>query len=191
MAILVSLSIYLVFISTILLGFRTASLLACPLPDTATCGQCHVLNYINSLSNSQSKINLTINLDLSKSINRAIEFTQPISSGNNLDYDFQPYGPAGCSSNDTPCTQSIHMAGSNLPNCSWNYTCDYSPNRFPQYIWMANCASAPPGYRPQEIYYLIPTLVIEDGCLPFQRADVVYKWVQKRVPVACTCIATE
>lgn len=195
MAILVSKSIYIVYISIIFLGLRTASLLACPLPDMPTCGQCEVLRHINSLTNSQSKINLTVNLDLSKSINRPTQFAQDISSVKNPDYFFESNGTAGCSNNDTPCSQFIKMVPENspLPICSWIYTCDYSPNRFPQYIWRANCTDTT---TCQEVYYQIPTLTLhseveDDDCLPFQRADTVYTWGQEMVAVACTSKASQ
>lgn len=202
----VSQSVTVFIISIILLAFESTNLRACPLPPSASCAQCEVLNYIDNILNDRSNISLRITLNLAKSINGPIEFAESINYRNdsinhrNDDFLFRVTGARNCSSydnstNGNPCTQSINMTGSHLPDCSWNYTCDYSPNRFPQYIWKAKCGPQPAGYRIQEVYYQLPTLTLESeveaGCLPFQGANTVYRWGLERIPVACTCVPNQ
>lgn len=194
----VSQSVTVLVISIILLAFKSTNLHACPLPSNASCAQCEVLNYIDNILNDQSNINLRVVLNLATSINRPIEFAESINYDND-DFFFRVAGARNCSSDDptngNPCTQSINMIRPNLPQCSWSYTCDYSPNRFPQYIWKANCSAQPAGYRLQEIFYQLPTLTIESeadaGCPPFQGVNTVYRWGLERIPVACTCIPNQ
>ena len=117
------------------------------------------------------------------------------SDNTNDDFSFETYSPASvanCFGEDpnigTPCTHNIRMTGP--ATCRWNYTCDYSPNRFPQYIWKAEC---PESSHP--IFYPVPTLTVETqggtGCLPFTEANTVYRWGQEKVAVACACTSSQ
>lgn len=175
----------------ILLSYRLHNLQACPLPANASCAECDVLRYIQGLDgaghNRQLNVNLTVALDLDHSQNTAINFIRNhTNSGlyriNSLD------SVEGCLGSNhtvgTACTHNIEMVVSS--SCRWNYTCDYSPNRFPQYLWKAECTgSAHP------ITYSVPILALEtereSGCLPFAGGEAVYRWKLEEVTVACTC----
>lgn len=179
----------------ILLGYRLVNLQACPLPPSIQCSACEVLQYINDLENSQLDINLTVAMNLDQSRNTPDTFRQHINSDdNNMDFSFDSFSLrpnlTGCSDRNTigsPCNLGFRMGGGRLPACTWNYTCNYSPNRFPQYIWRAVCA---PGAH--EIIYPIPVLTknveTADDCLPFVGAQAVYAWSLEKVPVACSCV---
>ena len=77
--------------------------------------------------------------------------------------------------------------------CSWNYTCDYNPHRFPAYVFHAHCKSnhwwhfTPPNQkRPQPcrlIYYPVPMLY-NTGCNPVT-SKKNWEWRQEMVSVAC------
>lgn len=176
------------------------NLCACPLPANLSCSECEVQRYIQQSHNSQLNINITVGLNLALSQNTHYEFARFINSINNDDFSFDSTPLSGpvttCYGNDfeagSPCTHSIQMVGGSLPRCTWNYTCEYSPRRFPQYLWKAQCATPPQGYRAQEIFYEVPTLTLdsmtETSCLPFQGPEAVYRWDIERVPVACSCI---
>ena len=182
-----------------LLGCKLSCLHACPLPPTEVCNDCDVLNYISSSHTNQSTISPTVIINLQQSINNPTDFARFIHSNDNEDFSFDAtnLSPSRClptqRETGTPCTQSVVMVGENHPTCTWNYTCNYSPNRFPQYIWKAQCATAPDGYRIHAINYLIPILKLESevgaDCLPFQGANTVYRWGIEEVPVACVCVA--
>lgn len=201
-----TMTIYVVPTLLLLLGHTAVILSACPLPvnnttTTDSCHQCNVLRYVQVEQPSHININVTMALNLRQSENSAGQFAQKISSNQNRDYLFDSIslpGPVrGCYGSEqnaktgSPCTNFIRMDGTRLPNCMWNYTCNYSPNRFPQYIWEAQCAQAPHGYRSQEVYYRIPTLVYSSegsNCLPFKSPEATYTWRMQRVVVACVCV---
>lgn len=185
-----STSIYLVSLSIILLGYN--NLQACPLPSNASCTECQVLRYIQLNHSRQLNVNLTVTLDLLHSQNNPNDFSDAINPDNRHDFSFEPYAVGSvesCLGSDpntgSPCTHNIRMEGDNLPSCQWDYTCDYSPNRFPQYLWRAQCTGAA-----QPIIYHIPTLTLESAregdCLPFAGTQAVYRWQLEKVAVACT-----
>lgn len=190
-----SASIYSISLLIFLLGYRLRTLQACPLPSNASCSECHVLRYIQlDVDNRQLNINLSVELDLVLTQNTAKNFLDTINSVvRHDDFSFEAHrkGSAkSCLDNDpyarSPCSHDIQMAGADVPTCRWNYTCEYSPNRFPQYLWRAHCAgSAHP------IFYKIPTLTLEseggNDCLPFTGAQTVYRWGLEKVAVACSC----
>lgn len=176
----------------ILLGYRLVNLHACPLPPNTQCGDCEVLQYIDGLESGELDINLTVALSLDQSRNTPDTFRQHINSDdNNMDFAFDSFSPsanlADCSREGSPCTLGFRMGGARMPACTWNYTCNYSPNRFPQYIWRAECA---PGAH--QIIYPIPVLTknveTAEDCLPFVGAQAVYTWSLEEVPVACSCV---
>ncbi len=183
-----------IYLFIILLGCRHHILQACPLPSNASCNDCQVLRYIQLDRNRELNINLTVPIDLGLSQNTANNFARVINSEQTSeDFFFEAYSlgsVASCLGSDpnagSPCTHNFRMAGSPLPTCRWNYTCDYSPNRFPQYIWKAECM-----HSAHPIFYSIPTLTLESdgesGCLPFTRVKPVYRWGLQKVPVACSC----
>lgn len=194
-------SIYCTILSTILLCYKLSHILACPLPSGASCDDCHILRQIQFNSSLPLNINLTMKLDVVKSQNTITEFVRNINNDDSYTFQRTPLtGPVrDCYGSDpnagSPCTDYIEMEGERRPKCTWNYTCDYSPNRIPQYLWRARCDKAPPGYREQEILYEIPTLTLtsasEHGCLPFYESHATYKWDLETVTVACACIPTE
>lgn len=175
---------------------------ACPLPANASCTECDILTYIEETQNKSTLIvDLNVELNLAPIEHAITLFTHNIAPGegeNGLVFDIADLPDMSTSCNTdmdsgSPCTKFVKMTPEeNLPNCTWNYTCDYSPHRFPQYIWRAQCASAPEGYRAQPIYYEIPTLTLKNdtnsGCLHFQDPQAVYSWKMERVQVACTCV---
>lgn len=183
---------------------RLSNLKGCPLPQNATCSECDVLHYIQLDPDASGMLNtnITVSLNLAESENSAHEFVQSINSFDNNDYSFDsallPGDISDCYGRNPaeglPCTHYIRMsARNNLPMCTWNYTCNYSSHRFPQYIWEAQCDTAPLGYRYQEIFYDIPTLTVSSrgngsNCLPFRDDDAVYRWNTERIVVACVCI---
>ena len=181
----------------LLVGYRLVNLHACPLPPNTQCSDCEVLQYIDRLEDGQLDINLTVALNLDESRNTRETFRQHINSDNsNMDFSFDYFSPlpnlANCNDPSgelvrSPCNHGFRMGGSRLPACTWNYTCDYSPNRFPQNIWRAEC---PP--EAHEIIYPIPVLTrnveTADGCLPFVGAEAVYTWSLAKMPVACSCV---
>lgn len=199
----------LIFVSTlyILLCHKVVNLNACPLPTNitntnATCHDCNVLRYIQLEQPRQINVNLMMAINLAESENSAGHFAQKINSDTNRDYLFDSislpgavrncYGSEETASTGSPCTDYIRMDGDHLPTCTWNYTCNYSPNRFPQYIWEAQCAQAPAGYRHQKVYYNIPILTYSSAgsnCLPFKNPEATYTWGLQRIVVACACIA--
>ena len=79
--------------------------------------------------------------------------------------------------------------------CSWNYTCDYNPHRFPAYIFHARCTNThwlqynPTGFPPlkpkscRSIYYPVPVLYSQ-GCNPLT-SKKNWEWKQEMVSVAC------
>lgn len=183
---------------TILLCYRQTNLYACPLPTSGSCNNCSVLRFLqlNSSVHVQPNVNLTVDMNLAESENRAHEFANSIDPGSD-DYSFDTTNLPGnlrdCfdSESGSPCTHYIAING-NIPNCTWTYSCNYSANRFPQYMWWAQCAPPPRGYRAQKVYYTVPTLTLSTesslDCLPFHDPRAVYKWSKERVPVACVCI---
>ena len=191
------------FLSTALLH----SSAACPLPSNATCTECDVLRHERFTRNKQLlHFDLTVELDLTKSVNTANKFSHEISTEEE-DPDFlfasarlgdsvsSCYGTEEEASTGSACTNFVNMTGPRQPGCTWNYTCDYSAHRFPQYIWKAECATAPSGYRAHPIYYEIPTLTLnptnDSGCLHFQEPQAVYRWELEKVQVGCTCVPIE
>lgn len=201
-----TLIIYLVSTMLILLGQTPVNLNACPLAansttNSTTCHQCDVLRYLQLDRNRQINVNLTVALNLVESENLAGEFVRDINPSQSSDYFFDsiclPGAVRNCEqSADTgsPCTHYVRMNGDHQPHCRWNYTCDYSPNRFPQYIWRANCAEAPDEYRSHEVFYEIPTLKYnseEPRCLPFKNPGTIYTWKMEKVAVACVCVPQE
>ena len=199
--------IYLVQAMFILLCHKIANLNACPLSGnnnitTATpCNQCNVLRHIHMDPTRQINVNLMVALNLGRSENSAGEFARKMSSDQNQDYFFDSislpgmvrncFGSEQSANTGSPCTDFIRMDGAGKPGCTWNYTCDYSPNRFPQYIWRANCAEAPDKYRSQEVFYEIPTLMYNSegsSCLPFINPVTTYTWTMEKVAVACVCV---
>lgn len=199
----VSSSIYVIFISLLFCN-RLSNLCACPLPSNASCSECDILRHIHFSPNRQLNIDLSVELNLALSANTATKFTGSINSEDNLDFSFDSTPLADSETNcfgtdaeigsGSACTHYVEMTGDRLPTCTWNYACDYSPHRFPQYIWKAECNAAPSGYRAQPIYYDIPTLTLtsasESGCLPFQEPQAIYSWGIEKVQVACSCIPT-
>lgn len=190
--------IYLVLLC--LLCNRLRGIQACPLPSNASCSECDLLRHIQ-LDHHAQNINLNVQLNLVMSQNSANSFAMLINSENNGDFTFyntrleDPVTRCIADAEEgSPCTNHVVMEGERQPLCTWNYTCDYSPHRFPQYIWKAKCDTAPPGYRPQPIYYNIPTLTVtsssQGGCLPFQDPEAIYRWGMERVEVACSCTPT-
>lgn len=177
---------------TILLGYQLGNLQACPLPANASCSECDALRYIQ-LGHNNLNINLSALIDINLSLNTIIDFSHTINSVERHDFSFRisSTGSVGdCLGDDpnagTPCTHHLQMEGDSLPRCQWNYTCDYSPNRFPQYLWRAQCAD-----NAHPIFYRIPVLTLEpgteDGCIPFSSAHAVYRWGMEKVAVACSC----
>lgn len=79
--------------------------------------------------------------------------------------------------------------------CSWNYTCDYNPHRFPAYMYHAQCTnshwfqytpSSFPTVRPRPcrmIYYPVPVLYSR-GCNPLT-TEKKWEWKQEMVSVGC------
>lgn len=184
--------IYAIAILIILLGH--SNLQACPLPANASCSECQLLRYIHLNHSRELNVNLTVALDLALSQNTADNFCETINSvvrHDDFSYEARATGAAeSCLGSDpnagSPCTQHIQMAGADVPSCRWSYSCDYSPNRFPQYLWRAQCTgSANP------IFYKVPTLTLESqrgsDCLPFTGDQAVYRWGLEKVAVACTC----
>lgn len=198
-------SIYTIFLS-LLFCSNLNNLCACPLPSNASCNECDVLRHIHLSPSRQLTIDLSVEINLALSANTAIEFARNINSENNEDYSFDstPLEDSATTCYETnaeigsgsACTNYVEMTGEDdrLPTCRWNYTCDYSPHRFPQYIWRAECDTPPSGYRAQPIYYDIPILTLkpdsDSGCLPFQEPQAVYSWGLEQVQVACSCIPT-
>jgi hypothetical protein len=139
-------------------------------------------------------------MDLSASQNTATEFADDINSVERQDsapsFDIFPV-PEGaarsCLGNNTnrvPCDLRLQMpTDPDTPSaCRWNYTCDYSKSRFPQYLWKAQCTG-----NAHPIFYRVPVLTLqpgsETGCLPFTSDHAVYRWEIEMVPVACSCTA--
>ena len=192
-------------IVAILLYHTISNLHACPLPrdtntSSAPCHQCDVLDYIEN-KHGQSSINLILNINLGNTRNNAVTFASHISSSSNNDYFFDPVSSSTNCVNDaaagSPCTDRVQMVKSNQNlMCSWNYTCDYSPDRFPQYIWKAQCPRDIPGYQIHEVYYHMPVLTYTStgsgsaDCIPFKTPGATYTWSMLTVPVACTCVAS-
>lgn len=189
---------YFISISIVLLFHQSNS---CPLPSNASCNDCDVLRYIQFNPSRQSNLNLSMNLNLNESENTAYNFAPKINSPENEHYTFEGTplpNQIRCSNSSTegsPCSDYIKMANHSLPTntCTWNYTCDYSPRRFPQYLWTAQCAPPPTGYRAQKVYYEIPTLTfvgeeIGSECLPFRHPEATYKWKLHEIVVACICV---
>lgn len=187
-------SIYPVYLLLILFGYRPHNLQACPLPSNAPCSECQVLRYIQLDHRRQLNVNLNVTLDLALSQNTADDFHETINSAvrhDDFSFEAQHRGSAeSCLGSDpntgSPCTHDFQMTGADVPSCRWNYTCDYSPNRFPQYLWRAHCMGAA-----HPIFYKIPTLTLasENGsdCLPFTGTQTVYRWGLEMVAVACSC----
>lgn len=188
-------SIYSVSLLLILIGYTPHNLLqACPLPANASCTECQLLRYIQLNRSRQLNISLNVAIDLALSQNTADNFQETINSDDRHDsisFELnQRDSVESCLLVDdpnagSPCTHDFQKTGAGL-SCKWNYTCDYNPNRFPQYLWKAECmGSAHP------IFYQIPTLTLENksgsDCLPFTGTQTVYKWGLEKVAVACSC----
>ena len=184
----------------ILQCFTFTHLSACPLPQNASCHNCTVLQHINELLPNRLDINIMVNLNLAKAENTADKFARVVNNfPRNRDVIFDSTsspGVSSCFGNDpstgSPCSEYVEMSANTHIKCNWNYRCDYSANRFPQYIWRAECGQAPAGYRSQEVFYEISTLNLSSEsteCIPFHESQVVYKWMLEKVAVACVCVA--
>lgn len=191
-------SIY--FASSILLCYRPYNLQACPLPANASCSECQAIRYIENGRN-EPNVRLNVIVDLLRSQNALLDFTDAVNSAERHGFIFSAVSSISppletCLSEDssrdpnigTPCTHNLTMmgVGGALPSCNWNYTCEYSVNRFPQYLWRAQCAD-----NAQPIFYRIPVLTVtpesEGDCLPFTSTNTVYTWRMETVAVACSC----
>ena len=186
-------SIYLMLASSILLCYKLRNLQACPLPANASCSECQVIREIQGLN--EPNVNLNIIINLFHALNNPNDFIHAIerpglmfdtsSINSSLETCLHSRDP----NVGTPCTHNLQMVGDPLLTCRWNYTCDYSPNRFPQYLWRAQCPD-----NAQQVFYRIPVLTVtpesEGDCLPFTNTRTVYRWEMEMVAVACTCNTT-
>ncbi len=194
--------------------YACTNLQACPLSDNASSTHCHECDALHYIANTHrgDNINVILNINLGKSINRAFDFSKAITPTDSS-YYYEPMRNSSLTScvssveSGSACTQHIVTRGSRRPMCGpgnqcdgWNYTCNYSSNRFPQYIWEVQCPpSTSPGIKVQTVYYSMPVLIYTPNgsintsadCTPFKNLGTLYTWSMQRVPVACTWVAVQ